>query len=68
MKYYLAKDTAKSMLSYNQRIVICATFFGLEESEAIPPNFVMTGPFSDPPTDLLPILKEKDEKLYDWLN
>jgi len=40
----------------------------LEPGEAIPPNIVLTGPLSDPPTDLLPILKEKDEKLSDWLD
>ena len=28
----------------------------------------MSGPFSDPPSELLPILKEKDYKLYEWLN
>jgi hypothetical protein len=56
MKYFLRKGTERSLLAHNKRIVICASFFGLEETEAVPPNIVMAGPFSDPPSDLLPIL------------
>ena len=67
MKNFLKKGTERSLLAHNKRVVICASFFGLEETEAVPPNIVMAGPFSKPPSDLIPILKEKDEKLYNWL-
>ena len=69
LPYYMKNhpDTAKSILAHGHRTIICASFFGLEPAESVPPNVVFTGPFMDPPTNLLPILKLKDEKLYDWL-
>jgi hypothetical protein len=70
LKHHL-KDFPNSLVSYtntHHRVVICNSFFGLEPGEAIPPNIVLTGPLSDPTTDLLQILKEKDEKLSDWLD
>jgi hypothetical protein len=59
MRHHL-KDHPNSLVSYmntHHRVVICNSFFGLEPGEAIAPNIVLTGPLSDPPTDLLPILK-----------
>jgi len=62
-------ETAKAMLAHHKkRTVICTSFFGLEAGEVVPPNVTLTGPFSDPPSDLLPVLKEKDETLYNWLD
>jgi hypothetical protein len=70
MKHHLKEHpgTDVSMKAHQHRLVICNSFFGLEPGEAVPPNVVLTGPFYDSPTDLLPVLKEKDDKLYDWLD
>ena len=56
-KLIFEKDTASVYTTYFKRVVICVSFFGFEDGEAIPPNIIMSGPFSDPPNDLLPILK-----------
>lgn len=60
-------DTVKSMFAHDRRVVICTSFVGYEPAEAVPPNVVFTGPLVDPPTGLLPVLKEKDETLFNWL-
>ena len=54
--------------SFNRRTVVINSFFGLEKPIAMPPNFVVTGPLTKPQGDLLSILKQKDEALFDWMN
>jgi len=60
---------AAAFLAHNRRVIINTTFWGLEDGTALPPNVIVTGPLYDPPstTDLIPALKAKDDKLYDWL-
>ena len=38
--------------SFNDRITICISFFGLDRAAALPPNFVMTGPLIKPPEQM----------------
>ena len=56
------------MASLQKRLVLLHSFWGLEKPQALPPNLVMLGPISKPPTDLLVKLKEKDAVLSDWLD
>lgn len=43
------------------------SYFGLERAVCIPPNIKMLGPINKEPSELMEILKEKDMKLYEWL-
>jgi len=52
---------AAAILAGSRRVTICTSFFGYEPGEAVAPNFVFTGPLYDPPTDLMPVLKSKDD-------
>ena len=61
------KEAKKFNSSFNKRTVLVNSFFGLENPIAMPPNFVITGPLYKQPGDLRAILKEKDEKLYNWM-
>ena len=51
----------------NSHLVICNTFWGLEQPQALPPNFVVSGPLYTAQENLIPQLIEKDKELYDWL-
>ena len=44
------------------------TYWGLDKPQALPPNFVVTGPISKPIENLLDQLKIKDLELSDWLD
>lgn len=56
------------MNSYIKRPIICVSFFGLDKPTMMPPNITMTGPLLKPEnSDLLDILREKNEDLYNWL-
>ena len=44
------------------------TYWGLDKPQALPPNFVVTGPISKPIENLLGQLKIKDLELSDWLD
>lgn len=70
LRMYMKHNTAAAdtYLAHNRRVIICTSFFGLEPAVSTAPNIVFTGPLFDPPTDLLPLLKQKDEKLSDWLD
>jgi len=59
---------AATIKAAGRRVTIVTSFFGYEPGEAVPPNFVFTGPLYEPPTDLMPVLKSKDSELYDWLD
>jgi hypothetical protein len=48
--------------------VLINSFWGFEKAMELPPNYVMTGPLMKPAGDLLPILEEKDQGLFEWLN
>ena len=54
--------------SFNKRTILLNSFWGLEKAQAFPPNYVVTGPLYKPQGDLLPILNEKDETLFNWMN
>ena len=52
---------------FSSRVVLSNSFFGLEEPRPLPPNIHLTGPLVQPQGDLLKDLKEKHNKLYQWL-
>lgn len=62
------KRTKRMQVAQSKRICLTSTFFGLEEPCLIPPNLHLTGPNVKPQNkDLMAVLKEKDLKIYDWL-
>lgn len=54
--------------SFPKRLLLINSFWGLDKAMAVPPNWIPTGPLFRPPADLLPILKEKNEELFNWMN
>jgi hypothetical protein len=57
------------IINFQQNLIyICTSFWGLEEPYLLPPNLHLVGPSVKPASgDLLQILKEKDERIYNWL-
>lgn len=43
------------------------SFWGLDKAQSLPPNYVLTGPLTKSPENLVQSLKEKDLDLYQWL-
>ena len=43
------------------------TYVGLERAFCIPPNFKLVGSIGNPPGELMRLLREKDIKLFEWL-
>lgn len=64
----LSRKTNQARKSVPSKVVICNSFWGLEEPSPIPPNVVMVGPLIREPTNLMERLEQKDPKLLDWLN
>ena len=56
------------MKKWNKRTIMYNSFFGFEKAQAIPPNVVLTGPVSKPASDLLRVLEQKDNTLFEWMN
>ena len=50
------------------RLILMNTFWGFDKPQALPPNFILTGPISKPVENLLELLKIKDIELSDWLD
>jgi UDP:flavonoid glycosyltransferase YjiC (YdhE family) len=51
------KLAMKTLMTYTRRPIIETSFFGLEPGQCVPPNVTFTGPLSDEPSDLLPVLR-----------
>jgi hypothetical protein len=54
-------------MSFNKRVCLWNTYWGLEEAVPVPPNYIVTGPLNDPPTNLIEKFKTKDPELFDWM-
>lgn len=48
-------------------MVLINSFWGLDQSFTIPPNYVLTGPLSQPQGQLMKNLESKDPELFQWL-
>ena len=62
------KRTVDYWRSFATRTVLINSFWGLDQAEAISPNFVHTGPLDKPPGELMEDFKRKDMELYEWMN
>jgi hypothetical protein len=54
--------------SFGRRSVLINSFWGLDKGEALPPNYVLTGPMGKNPADLMEDFKKKDMSLFEWMN
>ena len=54
--------------SWNTRVMLFHSFWGLDKACSIPPNYIMVGPLSLPQEDLVQILEKKDPDLFKWMN
>ena len=50
------------------RLMIMNTFWGLDRPQALPPNYILTGPISRPFGNLTEALKTKDPEISDFLD
>lgn len=64
----LEKRISDYILSFNERSVLINSFWGLDKSESISPNFVHTGPLTKPPETLMEDFKRKDSDLLEWMD
>ena len=64
-------DTAYVSTGYQsllKRVCLVNTFFGLDDAQNLPPNFVVTGPLTKRAELLYPNgLQAKDDKLFSWM-
>ena len=51
----------------NEKLWIICSYYGLDKAVCCPPNFKLIGSIGREPTELMRLLKEKDMKLYEWL-
>lgn len=68
IKTYQEKKYIEYWHKFNERTCLVNSFYGLEKAMAAPPNYVYTGPLSPPQENLMVILQQKDEALFNWLN
>jgi len=54
--------------SWPSRSLMINSFWGLDKAEALPPNYVQTGPLTKSSDSLIENFKEKDMDLYLWMN
>lgn len=47
------KRSGEYFKSFNRRVVMSNSFFGLDQSVSIPPNLILTGPLTKPAGDLM---------------
>jgi hypothetical protein len=70
MMYPIAKEkrTLAYKYSWSSRSIMINSFWGLDKAEALPPNYVQTGPLTKSSDSLIENFKEKDMDLYLWMN
>ena len=66
--YYYPKDFFKYWYSWNKRVCLWNTYWGLEPAQSIPPNYIVTGPLQSNPKGLMNKFEEKDSKLKAWMD
>jgi len=53
--------------STNDKVWMITSYIGLEKATCIPPNFKLIGTIGRAPGEMMKLLKEKDIKLFEWL-